>query len=487
MYLYIYRYMYAQTELFGKIQTRGAPLQTAAQRLANAALNEIQDLFQATFPPPRFSPSDAGPNSRDRVYSLPVTFWTFLWQGLNPGTSCREAVRKVQAWFVRLGKPPVRPDDTPYCQARKRLPQDWLERLLHDSARTAEQRAGTQGYLHGREVWVVDGTTVQMPDTRANQRQYPQLSSQRPGCGFPLLKLVGLFSLSSGALREWASGNKHRHELSLFRRLWHHIKANAIVVMDRGFSDFVTLAGFQRRGVDVVVRHQQARRKDFRQGQRLGKNERLVALQKPLTQTLTVSQRLWRALPETLPLRLIRVRVNIKGFRTPELILATTLLDPLAYPAVEVAGLYLRRWRVELFFRDIKTTMKMEMLRCKTPAMIQKEIVMHLIAYNLIRCLMAETATTYAMPLERISFKGTLDTLRQFSPLIASATSRKKRAILLHAMLRTLVEDPLPYRPNRAEPRAVKRRPKPYTLLNQPRHQMKVVPHRSRYRKNKAA
>ncbi len=476
--------MYVQTELFGKIQSLKAPLKTAAQRVAKASLNEIHDLFQQNIPELR--QSNEGPNSRDRIYSLQVTFWTFLWQCLNPGASCREAVLKVMAWFVRMDKPSVSGDDAPYCQARKRLPDDLLERLLKESALTAERKANSQGYLHGREIFVVDGTTVQMPDTIENQRVYPQLSNQKRGCGFPMLKMVAIFSLSSGALVDWAYGNKHRHELSLFRRIWRRVKTNAIMVMDRGFSDFVTMAGFFIRGVDSVARYQQARRKDFRQGKHLCKNQRLITIQKPKAKTLTASKRLWRSLPDTLTLRLIRVRVNIKGFRSPEIILSTTLLDFKVFTAADIAGLYLRRWRVELFFRDIKTTMKMEMLRCKTPAMIKKEILMHLISYNLIRCMMAEASNTYAVPIDRISFKGTLDTLRQFSPLIP-ASNRKLRRELIEEMFRALAADMLPHRPNRVEPRAVKRRPKPYSLLNKPRHQMKVIPHRSRHCKNRGS
>jgi hypothetical protein len=192
---------------------------------------------------------------------------------------------------------------------------------------------------------------------------------------------------------------------------------------------------------------------------------------------------MWASLPAELTLRMIRVRCAAKGFRTRELILVTTLLDPEKYPAQEIAQLYLQRWSIELFFRDIKTMLKMEHLRCQSPPMVQKEFLMHMIGYNLIRAVMVETVRKHDVALERLSFKGSVDSVRQYSLAIAKAKTLNKAAELVKELLRVLANDLVPYRPNRKEPRAVKRRPKPFPLLTRPRKQFKEIAHRSRYRK----
>jgi Transposase DDE domain len=182
--------------------------------------------------------------------------------------------------------------------------------------------------------------------------------------------------------------------------------------------------------------------------------------------------------------RVLRFSLPVPGFRVRSVTLVTTLLDPEKYPAEELAHLYAERWRVELWFRDIKTSMGMEVLRCKSPKMVHKELEMFFIAYNLIRCLMAEASLRYAVPVGRLSFKGTVDSVRQFAPAMAQARSRKAQQRLLNRLHEVIARDSLPERFGRSEPRAVKRRPKPYALLNRPRHRFREIPHRSRYRKN---
>jgi len=477
--------MFTTAELFGRFHSPRKALRQAAQRALAAAPHELELLFASVLPAGLLSQTDEGLNSRDRVYSVRVTFWTFLWQVLNPGASCGNAVSKVIAWFAFLGLPKVRKDDSPYCQARLRLDRRTLERALDASAQAAEQRACQPFRFHGHEVIVGDGTTSSAPDTQANQRAFPQSANQAPGCGFPLLKWVALFSLASGALLEFRLGNKHKSELALFRKLWHRLKAGMIYLADRGFCDFVTLAELRHRRVDSVLRLNAARPADFRLGQRLGRYDRLVRWQKPCRKPATATKKLWRRLPEEVTLRLVRYPVSIPGFRPKFIILATTLLDPVAYPAADLAALYLRRWRVELFLRDIKTTLQLEVLSCKTPPMLYRELLMHLIAYNFIRSLMAEAASIHDAELERISFKGTTDTLRHFSVVIAHARSKGQRLQLINDMLATLAGDLVPYRPNRVEPRNRKRRPKEFPVLVEPRDQWKARVLKGKTRKNK--
>jgi IS4 transposase len=444
-------------------------------------------LWADWFPFHWLSPTDEGANSRQRVYSLCVTFWTFLWQIFNPGSSCREAVRKVMAWLALSGRGNVSPDDSPYCQARQRLPRQTLERICQQTAQAADQRASRTWRFHDREVQVADGTSVSAPDTPANCKAFPCASRQAPGCGFPQIRLVALFSLTSGALLAWALGNKHRAELQLFRQIWQTLKAGTILLADRLFCDYVTLAGLWARQVDSVMRLHHLRPHDLRRGQRLGRYDRLVTWTKPRYKSRTITRRQWKLVPPTLTLRLLRYPVQIPGFRSRQIWLATTLLDPVVYPAAELAGLYLRRWGIELFFREIKISLQMDVLSCKSPAMLYREILMHLIAYNLIRCLMVEAAIVHHQDLERISFKGTVDTLRHYSPVIAHARSRKQERQLINELLSVLAKDRVPHRPHRVEPRMRKRRPKAFPLMHKPRSVLRVQLCRRRHGKNKGA
>jgi len=465
--------MFTTSELFGKFHSPKAPLRQARQRLRSAPPQELEQLFQPCLPAGLLAQADGGPNSRERIYSVCVTFWTFLWQVLN-GASCRNAVRKVMAWFAALHWPALSEDDSPYCQARRRLDRDTFARALHGSAQAAEQRAAQRWRFHDREVLVADGTTSSAADTQPNQRAFPQSARQKPGCGFPLVRWVALFSLATGALLEVALGNKHTSELKLLRRIWEALKEGMILLADRGFCDFVTLAALFLRGVDSVMRLNASRDHDFRKGKPLGKGDRLVVWRKPEHRTRTATQMLWRRLPDQITLRLISWPVSVPGFRTQKLILVTTLLDPVAYPPAELAALYLRRWRVELFLRDIKITLGIDHLACKSPPMLYRELMMHLIGYNLVRCLMVEAANLYEVELERISFKGSVDTLHHFSLVMAAARSGKQRIHLTRAMLEALARDLLPHRPNRVEPRSCKRRRKAYPFMVKPRAELRA-------------
>ena len=212
---------------------------------------------------------------------------------------------------------------------------------------------------------------------------------------------------------------------------------------------------------------------DFRHGKRLGKHDRLVVWKKGDEKPTYLSPEEWAALPPQITVRVLKVQVQRKGCRTHQLTLVTTLLDPVKYPAVEVAAAYLRRWRLELCLDDLKTTLGMETLRCLSPQMVAKELLAFLIAHNLLRWIMAQAARQHAVDLDRISFTGTLNAFRHFATVIGQAKTAKKRRQIWDELLRTLAEDLVPERPGRREPRAIKRRPKTYPLLNQPRHQFR--------------
>lgn len=470
-----------QTPFFLPWRARLSAMGRRVQQLRQQSLSHLDLLFQSYLPPALLAQADEGSNSRERIFTVRRTFFGFLYQVLNPDCSCREVVRQIQALFALHQGGRVDEGTGAYCQARARLPWDILPRLRCATAAQAEK---ARQLWHGFCVKVLDGTTTSLPDTLKNQRAYPQPGSQKPGCGFPLLKLVGVFSLSTGALLDYARGNKHQHELGLLRRLMHLFKAGDLVLADRGFSTYTLLVLLLARGVHSLFRLHQARPADLRKGKRLGKKDRLFTWDKPLQRPRYLPKALWKTISQQLSVRVLRFSLQVPGFRVRSVTLVTTLLDPQKYPAEELARLYAERWRVELWFRDIKTSMGMEVLRCKTPKMVHKELEMFFIAYNLIRCLMAEASLRYEVGMGWLSFKGTVDSLRQFAGAIAQARSRKKQKQLLDKLLEVIARDRLPERSGRYEPRAVKRRPKPFPLLNRPRNKFKQIPHRNRYWKN---
>lgn len=432
---------------------------STATVLAAAPLDGLASVVSRFVAPGIFD--DAG--QRDRVFTPWVTFCAFLGQVLQRGASCRDAVRRVQAWSLAEGK--AAPDDSSsgYCQARARLPltclravQTALTQWLGDRSQSAER-------WQGRVVKLLDGCGYSMPDTKANRAAYPYAGCQQSGCGFPTAKLVGLFSLA-GHLVRYAHDSWKTHEVPLARQLIGWMQPGEIIVADRGFCGWGLIALLQRKGVDVVMRLHQAR----------ATGEGLVRWHRP-QRTQTWPCALWRELPRELTIRLVSFKVQTPGYRTKTITLATTLLDVKAYPDSALAELYRLRWQVEGCFRDLKVTLGLDILRTQSPALIEREILLQAIAYNLVRALMLEASTTHAVPLARISFKGALTTLRQWVPLFASSLRSAPLLRRLYGdLLLALAADLLPLRPNRSEPRAVKRRPKTYQLMTRPRRLMIV-------------
>ncbi len=472
-----------QTPFFPAFRAHLAALGKRVHCLRQQNLLHLEKLFAPLLPASLLSQADEGPNSRDRIYSVRRTLFGFLYQVLNPDCPCRQVVRQIQALFALHNAGSVDEGTSAYCQARDRLPLDIFSRLRCAAAAHAQKVCQL---WRGLCVKVIDGTSTSAPDTPKNQHAYPQPGAQKPGCGFPVLKLVGVFSLATGALLDYVKGNKHQHELNLLQKLLDQFKAGDLVLGDRGFNSYTLLALLRMRGAHGLFRLHQRRPADLRKGKRLGKNDRLMVWSKPWLwqRPRYLSKAIWQRIAQQLSVRVVRFTLAVPGYRAQSVTLVTTLLDAHAYPAEELARLYVRRWRIELWFRDIKTSMGMEVLRCKSPKMLHKELEMFFIAYNLIRCLMAEAGAIYEVPMERLSFKGTVDSVRQFSVAIAQARSRKKQNQLIAQLLKIIAQDEVPDRPGRRDPRAVKRRPKPYQLLNRPRHLMSELEHRSKYRKN---
>lgn len=446
-----------------------------------STLHQMELLFSRWIPHWRLAQQDEGSHSRHRLWNLRLVFWTFLWQITQAGSSCREAIRQAQALCLNSGKRPPPDEDSPYCQARGVLP---LERLqeIHDAV-CAEARSGlaSKELWCEREVFIADGSSVTAPDTPANQKAFPQQSTQKPGCGFPIIRLVALLSLATGMLSAWATGSWNQHEVLLLQSLWGHLKAGDVLLADRGFCNWALLAQCVQRKIDAVFRVKGSVRRDFRRGKRLSRHERLVQWRKPRQRARTVSPQLWRRLPEVLELRLVRCQIAIAGFRTRQVIIVTTLLDRDKYPPQALCELYYRRWAMELSLRNIKTTLQMDQLSCKNPPNLEREIRMHFLVHNLVRRLMLEAARRHRAPLDRISFAGSLSTARRYGEALLQTRSKPKRARLLEELFCVLAADLVPDRPGRREPRALKRRRKPYPLLTNHRHRFLEIPHQNRY------
>jgi hypothetical protein len=474
------------TPFFPALRCRLAALgRQTLQSVRQATLVQLQEHLSDLIPPALLSAQEQGPNSRERVFTLRLSFECFVWQMLKPKTSCREVVRQVQALLRLSGRRPIAQGDSAYIQARQRLAMERLEEAVAATAQSADRRVGSGALLAGRPVKVVDGSTVQLPDTPQNQKRYPQPSSQKPGCGFPVLRFVTLMSLSSGAILRVMMDSLRGHDLRLFHRLWEFLKQGDIVLGDRAFGEYTTLAQLPQKGVDVIARLHHQRKVDFRKAQRLAKNEALLLWTKGCMQSHILSAKQWRQMSDQITVRIIRFNATIRGFRNRRVTLVTTLLDAKLYPAEQIIALYARRWSLELCLRDLKSTLGMEFLRCQSPRMAQKELLAYLIAHNLVRCLMAQAVAHYQVPLESISFKGSLDALRQYSSALAQARSQKMRRCLWEDLLLNLARDLIRSRPLRREPRAVKRRPKAYPLLNQPRRRFVEISHRGRYWKGR--
>lgn len=453
-------------------------------KLKQKSFSQLGECFRNFIPNQYLRPSESGVLSRRRLFSKENTFWAFFSQVLGDDGGCQEVIRKLQAFAAMKSKPLPSSSTAAYCQARSKLDLPGLETILQYTANRLLNIPDPER-MNGRRVVVVDGTGVSMPDTIANQKVWPQQRHQKAGCGFPQAAICACFCLQTGALLSHKIGNKKSHELPMLREQWDTFKPGDIFLGDKGFCSYFDLSSFKDRGVDSVITL--ARRIPVTEVEALkvlGNDDLLIHWKKPVrSKASSYSQADWEALPETLLLRQIKVSVNQPGFRTQGFYIITTLLDAKAYAADDLVDLYFQRWDVELFFRDIKITMGMDILRCKTPDMVRKEIVMHLIAYNCIRYLMVEAAEQAGEQVRRISFKGSVQALRQWEPhLNQSKISHQEQRRLIQLLHESIANYIVPERPGRSEPRAVKRRPKPYQLLTAPRHEMKVAPHRSKYR-----
>jgi hypothetical protein len=406
------------------------------------------------------------------IYSPPLTLWAWLTQVMHAekARSCVAAVARITALCVALGRQPPSPDTGAYCRARAKIPESVLQRLVYATGDGLESRVPADWLWLGRHVKIADGTTLLAADTPQNQEAWPQARTQKPGVGFPILRMVALLSLATAALCGLAIGpykGKETGEPALLRELLDRFQSGDVFLGDCCYCSYFLVALLLACGVDTVARQHQCRRTDFRRGQWLGDADHVVVWQRP-QRPEWMDEETYATIPETLTIRELRVRVDVRGFRVRELVVVTTLTDATRYSAAEIARLFRLRWHVELDLRNIKTSLRLDDLRGKTPDMVRREIWVHWLAYNLIRKVMAQAALSGQKLPRELSFAGALSAVvGAFAH--ASVADSSRLSALAQAQHRLVTHGRVGHRPNRVEPRAIKRRPKSHKLLNEPR------------------
>jgi Transposase DDE domain len=415
----------------------------------------------------------------DRIFSPLVTLWVFLGQVLGVDHSCRAAVARLITHRLAQGQRPCSAETGAYCQARKRLPESFFADVACQTGRALEANVESRWLWKGRHVYLFDGTTVTMPDTPENQQAYPQVYNQKPGLGFPIARLGALISLACGAVVNLGFcqyAGKGQGEVSLLRRLWDSLRPGDILLTDALLGNWANLVMLKERGLEFVGRLNKAHRTaDFRRGQRLGPEDHVVQWRKP-TSIRSLDRQEYHALPEFITVREMWIHVHQPGFRTRSIVVITTLLDPEQTTKEDLATLYRARWHNELDIRSLKSAMQMRELRCKTPEMVRKEVWAHILAYNLIRTVMAQAAARHDVEPRSISFTGAMQTLEAFQPLLEFGATQDAagRLRLYHDLLDAIATHRVGDRPDRYEPRVKKRRRNHYGWLTKPRAEMKL-------------
>ena len=408
------------------------------------------------------------------LFTPSLIIWAFLSQVLGK-ESCRATMFRVLTLSIALGRGPCSTDTAAYCRARAKLPAKILQRLTLQVGRQLEEAVPVDWLWKGKHVQLLDGFTVTLPDTPENQEAYPQPKSQKPGLGFPMIRMVVVIALVTATIQGMAFGpyqGKETGEPALFRQLLDDVPKGTVLLADRYFCSYFMVALALKRGIDVVFRLHQKRKVDFRRGERLGRNDHVVVWFKP-ARPKWMDAETYAAMPATLRVREVRTVIDQPGFRIKKLVVMTTLTDATEYASEELTDLYHERWHVELDIRSLKQYMGMDQLRCKTPFMVEKEIWTHLLGYNLVRKVGAQAAWEKGLSPRQISFTATVQAVLGGWDDQTKGT-KEERLALGQALLQALGKEEVGDRPNRCEPREVKRRPKPYPRLKKPRAEAKA-------------
>ena len=413
----------------------------------------------------------------DGIYSTPVVLWAFLAQALRDGkgAACAAAVADITAYQHQIGAAAPCGDTGDYCRARAKLDPNALRHLVVRGARALEAQAPAAWLWRGRHTKLVDGFTFTMPDTPANRAAFPPLESQAPGVGLPIARACVILSLATGAVCDMAYGpyqGKATGETALLREMLDSFDAGDVAVFDRYYCSYMMIAQLQARGVEVCMRLHQRRHSDFRRGRRLGHDDHIITWPRPVKPPWITDEE-YAEIPLTLRLRERRFEVTEPGCRVKTITVITTLLDPAAYPAEAIADLYGFRWNAELDIRHTKQTLGLDHLRCQTPAMVDRELWVTLLAYNLIRKLIATAAAVHDKKPRQMGFTLACQSVLSSWLLLATDTCRARRehwAIVLAQVAANEVAN----RPGRIEPRVLKRRRHRYPLMTRPRNALRT-------------
>lgn len=424
---------------------------------------------------------------RIRQYCNVTVFWAWLAQILEANASLSKGVSLIQAWCEDAGLPAPGKDTGAYSKGRGRLPMEFLEAANRRINDRLSARIRPEDTYRGHVVKSIDGSSMALDDTEENQAEYPQPSSQKAGCGFPVMGIMGVLNHAHGGWEDFAEGEQSAHDAPIYRKLFHCFNPGDILCGDRAFCTYELMSCLKQRDVDTLMRLHQARHRklDWRKGRRIGRNQRLVTWRKPAQQPSgsTMSAEEWAALPDELEVRLIRFWFEDRDGKKRRMVLATTLIDHETYEWSELAALYAQRWDIELKLRDVKTTLQMEHLRVKTPENARKTLRMALIAYNLVKSGCQEAGHAEGKDLRLMSFKGALDTIVANTAryLRRQRHARKIREIW-ESIIGMIAEKVINLRPLRREPRAQKKRPKPFSYLTAPRAEYRAIPYRGKPR-----
>lgn len=443
-------------------------------------------VFQDVLPPKILAEID--PTRRQRQFGHIPMLWAWTAQILDGNESCSRGLSYVQSWSAARGLPAPTGGTGAYCRARSRISEDFLDDVTCRVNDAMASRLRAEDKWNGFPLKAIDGSSVKLMDTPENQEVFPQPSEQKPGCGFPVMSVSGLLNLSHGGWDDMVVGKLNDSDATLALKLLDGLEEGDLLLADRAYCSYRLISEVSARGAQCVMRLHQRRESvlDWRKGKRLGPHERLVTWRRPMFSNVakSMSRRQWEALPEQLEMRLIRLGYEDRQGKRKTMTVATTLTDHKRHDGVEIHALYARRWEIELRLRDIKTTLDFEMLKVRTPEMATKTLAMIRFAYNLLRLLMQRAAIKHGKPVGSVSFKGVLDLLGAMHESFRHEAGRpRRRAHRMALLLELASRKQIDFRPGRSEPRAVKRRPKPFAMLTKPRHEFIEIPHRSNYRK----
>jgi putative transposase len=411
------------------------------------------------------------------MYSTQIVLWAFLAQTLRDGKgiACAAAVADIAAYMQQTGQRPPSGDTGDYCRARAKLKLPALQRLARESAADLEASAPVPWLWKGLHAKLVDGFTFTMPDTPENQEQFPQIGAQKPGVGLPIARACAVLSLATASLCDLALGpyeGKETGETALLRELLETFDENDVVVFDRYYCSFIMLALLSLHGLHVCARLHQCRHSDFRRGRRLGPGDHLITWTRPARPNW-MSQEQYDRIPETLTLREVKFDVKVPGYRTRSITIITTLTDPKAYSREDLAELYGFRWNAELDIRQIKQTLHLDHVRCKSPEMVRRELWVTLLAYNLIRKVIATAAAVHKKPPRHLGFTLACQSILASWMLFSTGSCRDCHALRTMILARIAANE-VANRPGRIEPRVLKRRRHRYPLMQRPREQLRT-------------